>query len=80
MGAFSPSAGEVRQRALKAFPSAEITFERDHARATIIDTWPEDVDDSAARRDWGWLPAFDAARTFDEYLLPNIRRRYATAR
>lgn len=80
VGAFSPSAGEIRQRVLKAFPGAEISFERDHARAAIIDTWPEDVDDSAARRDWDWLPAFDAERAFAEYLLPNIRRRYAAER
>jgi threonine 3-dehydrogenase len=37
------------------------------------------VDDACARRDWGFRPAYDLERTFDEYLLPNIRRRYAVA-
>ena len=37
----------------------------------------EDVDDASARRDWGFRPAYDLTRTFEEYLVPNITRRYA---
>jgi len=36
-----------------------------------------DVDDSDARSDWGFAPAYDLGRAFNDYLLPNIRRRYA---
>jgi len=46
-------------------------------RAKIVDSWPEDVDDSAARADWGWSPQYDAARAFDDYLVPSISARYA---
>ena len=42
-----------------------------------MDSWPEDVDDARARRDWGFRPAYDLDRTFNEYLLPNVTRRYA---
>jgi hypothetical protein len=35
-----------------------------------------DVDDSAARRDWGFAPKYDFRRAFDEYLIPTIRERY----
>ena len=62
----------------KAFPAADITFVPDLQRQAIVDTWPEDVDDSAARQDWGFAPKFDFARTFDDYLLPNVRKRYGT--
>jgi hypothetical protein len=41
-----------------------------------VDSWPADVDDSAARRDWGFAPAFDFEGAFREYLLPTIRERY----
>jgi hypothetical protein len=41
-----------------------------------VDSWPADVDDSAARRDWGFAPRFDEARAFSEYLVPTIRRQY----
>ena len=61
----------------KAFPRAQITFAPDPRRQAIVDSWPEDVDDARARRDWGFRPAYDLERAFDEYLLPNITRHYA---
>ena len=60
----------------RAFPDARITFVPDPRRQAVIDSWPEDVDDTAARRDWGFRPTYDLKRAFEEYLTPNIRRRY----
>lgn len=74
---FSLTAEEIRDRVLQAFPSAEITTEIDAKRQGIVDSWPADLDDSAARADWGWRPTFDAERTFTDYLIPNITQRYA---
>ncbi len=73
---FSLSAEEFRDRVLKAFPQAEITFEPDLKREGIVNSWPADLDDSHAYRDWGWRPEYDINRSFDEYLVPNIRQRY----
>ena len=42
-----------------------------------MDSWPADVDDSAARRDWGFAPAYDFERAFAEYPIPTIRARYS---
>ncbi|MBI3723790.1 NAD-dependent epimerase/dehydratase family protein [bacterium] len=79
IGAFNPSAGEIAELTRKAFPGAMISFQPDLKRQGIVDSWPADVDDSAARRDWGWKPAHDLGTTFHEYLVPNIRQRYARA-
>ncbi|HEU0297512.1 MAG TPA: NAD-dependent epimerase/dehydratase family protein [Anaerolineales bacterium] len=76
IAAFAITAGEFRDRALKAFPGAQITFEPNPRRQGIVDSWPEDVDDSRARRDWGWKPDYDVDRFFDDYFLPEIRKRY----
>jgi len=76
IGAFSISAEEVRGRVSKAFPRAETAFQPDAPRAAIVDSWPADVNDDAARRDWGWTPAYNADRAFDEYLVPTIGRFY----
>ncbi|MCK4977633.1 MAG: NAD-dependent epimerase/dehydratase family protein [Anaerolineales bacterium] len=73
---FSLSAAEFRDRVLKSFPDAQITFEPDLKRQGIVDSWPADLDDSAAQRDWGWSPDYDVERSFTEYLVPNIRERY----
>lgn len=76
VGAFNPSAEEMREVVLAAFPAAEILWENDRKRQAIVDSWPADVDDSAARRDWGFDPKYDFARAFSEYLIPAIRQRY----
>ena len=73
---FSLSAADFRNRVLSAFPEARITFEPDEQRQGIVDSWPADMNDHLAQRDWGWQPAYDIDRAFDEYLIPNIRRRY----
>jgi threonine 3-dehydrogenase len=78
IAAFALTAGEFRQRALKAFPGAQISFEPNPRRQGIVDSWPEDVDDSLARAEWGWKPDYDADRFFDDYFLPEIRKRYGT--
>jgi nucleoside-diphosphate-sugar epimerase len=73
---FSLSAAEFRDWVLKFFPEAEITFLPDLKRQAIVDSWPADLDDSAARRNWDWQPDFDINRSFSEYLVPNIRSMY----
>jgi nucleoside-diphosphate-sugar epimerase len=76
IAAFSLTAGEFRQRALGAFPEAQITFVPNPRRQGIVDSWPEDVDDTLARTEWGWRPEYDADKFFDEYFIPEIRKRY----
>jgi threonine 3-dehydrogenase len=76
LSAFSPSAEEIHSVVLKAFPDAEITWRNDLKRQSIVDSWPAEVDDDAARRDWGFAPRYDFVRAFDQYLIPTIRERY----
>jgi nucleoside-diphosphate-sugar epimerase len=77
VAAFNPSAEEIRRVVLDAFPRAAITWQNDTKRQGIVDSWPADVDDTAARTDWGFAPRYDFERAFSEYLIPQIRRRYA---
>jgi nucleoside-diphosphate-sugar epimerase len=76
VGAFAPAAAEVEAEVRGAFPAARIGTKVDLKRQGIVDSWPADVDDSAARRDWGHAPRYDFAACFREYLIPNIRTRY----
>jgi nucleoside-diphosphate-sugar epimerase len=73
---FSLSAAEFRDWVLKFFPNAQISFQADVKRQAIVDSWPADLDDSAARRNWDWQPDYDVNRSFAEYLVPNIRNMY----
>jgi nucleoside-diphosphate-sugar epimerase len=74
--AFNPSAEEIRSLVFEGFPEAEITFAPDLKRQAIVDSWPADVDDSAARNDWGLAPRYDLESGFAEYLIPRIRDLY----
>jgi nucleoside-diphosphate-sugar epimerase len=78
VSAFTASAADIRAVVIKAYPGASITFVVDRKRQGIVDSWPADVDDSAARADWGFAPRYDFARAFGEYLIPTIRERYHT--
>ncbi|MEX1182257.1 MAG: NAD-dependent epimerase/dehydratase family protein [Gemmatimonadota bacterium] len=39
-------------------PTFEVSYEVDPVRQRIADSWPRRLDDSAAREEWGWLPAY----------------------
>lgn len=73
---FSRSAAEFAAMVRTAFPGADISFIPSAMRQAIVDSWPCDMDDSLARRDWGWQPAYDATRAFGDYLIPTIVGRY----
>ena len=80
VGAFSRSAADIREVVVAAFPRAEITYRIDPKRQGIVDSWPADVDDSPARADWAFQPAYDFERAFREYLIPSIRNYYKQVR
>lgn len=77
IGAFNPSAIEIYEIIKKTFPNCNIAFSPDFKRQKIVDSWPADLDDSAARNDWNWEPDYDLDHAFEDYLIPTIAKRYA---
>jgi len=75
---FSPTAQEIFEVVKQSYPSADITFEVNQNRQTIVDSWPSDVNDAPARENWGWQPRFNFQKSFNEYLLPSVKLRYAS--
>ena len=63
---FTPAelAGAIRKR----IPEFEIDYEIDPLRQAIADSWPRSLDDSAARREWGWEPGYDIDGMVDDML------------
>ena len=65
IGAISPTAGDFAEAVRKRVPGAEITFVPDPVRQKILNSWPHDVDDSAARSEWDWRHEYDLERMSD---------------
>jgi nucleoside-diphosphate-sugar epimerase len=67
LGAMSFTPGEIAGSIKKHLPEFSISYEPDFRQA-IADSWPSSIDDSQARKDWGWQPEFDLERTSAEML------------
>lgn len=46
----------------KHIPNFKMTYKVDPVRQSIADSWPNSLDDSAAREEWGWNPKYDLAK------------------
>ncbi len=71
--AFNVSAITVTPKKLAAeikkhIPGFEIDYDIDPVRQAIADSWPNSLDDSAARREWGWQPQYDLAEMTKDML------------
>ncbi|MBX2820583.1 MAG: NAD-dependent epimerase/dehydratase family protein [Rhodothermaceae bacterium] len=56
--AFSFSAKELEEEIKTIMPTFSCTYEPDY-RNGIAATWPSTIDDSVARKDWNWNPAYN---------------------
>ncbi len=54
------TAGELAAEIRKHIPEFKIEYKPDF-RQQIADSWPESIDDSWAREEWGWSPSYDLA-------------------
>ncbi len=56
-------------------PDFKMKYEVDPVRQAIADSWPDRMDDSCAREEWGWKPSFDLdSMTVD--MLAALRRKF----
>ncbi|MEO7793394.1 MAG: L-threonine 3-dehydrogenase [Thermoanaerobaculia bacterium] len=59
---------ELAAEIAKHLPGFTIDYDIDPVRQRIADSWPESLDDSAARAEWGWAPRYDLAAMVAEML------------
>ncbi|MDE5870900.1 MAG: NAD-dependent epimerase/dehydratase family protein, partial [Muribaculaceae bacterium] len=63
---------EIYAKIKEYVPDFEMEYELDPLRQKIADSWPDSLDDSCAREEWGWKPEYDLdAMTRD--MLKNLR-------
>ncbi|HWB26554.1 MAG TPA: NAD-dependent epimerase/dehydratase family protein [Chitinophagaceae bacterium] len=62
---FSPK--EIAEAIQKHIPGFAISYQPDYRQA-IADSWPQSIDDSVARRDWGWKHEYDLNKMTEDML------------
>ena len=68
VSAMSFSPGELTREIKKWIPEFKISYEIDPIRQSIADSWPNSMDDTAAREEWGWQPDYDLAKMSKDML------------
>ena len=72
LAAMSFTPAELAAEISKQLPDFTISYAPD-SRQQIADSWPASIDDSEARRDWGWQPQYDLAQ-MTVAMLDNLKR------
>ena len=52
-------APETIYAAIRTCPDFEMEYKVDPLKQRIANSWPDSMDDSCAREEWGWKPAYD---------------------
>ena len=68
LGAVDFTPAEIAEAIKKRIPAFHIEYAVDPRRQAIADSWPESVDDSAAREEWKWAPRYRLDAMVDEML------------
>ncbi len=74
LAGMSFSAGELAAEIKKHIPEFKVEYKPDFRQA-IADSWPQSIDDSAAREEWGWKPSYDLA-SMTKDMLDKLQKRY----
>ncbi len=74
LAAFSVTPAEMADAIRKYIPEFEIDYKPDY-RQKIADSWPESIDDSVARKEWGWNHDWDLD-SMTKDMLDKLRKRH----
>ena len=70
--AMSITPAELAAEIQRHIPNFVMDYDVDPLRQVIADSWPDSMDDSAARAEWGWSPSYDLA-TLTKDMLEIVR-------
>ena len=75
VSAMSVAPEDIAAEIAKHVSGFEIAYHVDPNRQAIADSWPDSLDDTAAREDWGWSPKYDLqAMTTDMLAALRVRK------
>ena len=72
VGAVSFTPSEIAEAVAARVEGFEMDYKTDPMRQAIADSWPDSLDDTAAREEWGWTPSYDLDSMSDD-MLKNLK-------
>ena len=66
------SGAEIKKR----LPACTMDYKVEPGKKEIAESWPNSLDDTCAREEWGWRPEWDLSRMTDD-MLAHIRTKLA---
>ena len=65
----------IYQNIRKYLPEFEMQYQVDPLRQAIAESWPNSLDDTCAREEWGWKPEYDWD-AMTHYMLAKLKERF----
>lgn len=65
---FSPTAGEIAKELERLLKETGLSFLPQPSMVEIVESWPVALDDSEARKDWGWEAKFNLEKTIEDFI------------
>ena len=78
VNAMSFTPAELADAIIRRLPGFKIDYEIDPLRQAIADSWPNSLDDSVAREEWGWRPRYDLDAMVDD-MLENLGKKLSAS-
>ena len=73
---FSPSVSDLEIKIKEFFPNFKLSYDIDKNRQKIVDSWPNFINDTLAREEWGWSSNLNFDNFFINYINPNLKEYY----
>ncbi|KKS00224.1 MAG: NAD-dependent epimerase, partial [Microgenomates group bacterium GW2011_GWC1_41_20] len=73
-GAINFTPEELVAEIKKLYPNFTCTYDPDPVKQAIAESWPQSIDDSAAKNDWGWKPQIDLTK-MTEVMIEGLKKK-----
>lgn len=60
----------------KEIPDLKVRYAVDPVRQAIADSWPDNMDDTCARKEWGWSPTFGLTEMVHDMIV-NLKKKFS---
>ena len=79
ISSFSCSTNEFHLKILEYYSEFKMYYKIDYNKQKIVNSWPNNINDQKARKDWKWEPLYNFNKAYKHYLIPKIIKKYKFA-